>query len=185
MSDSPTKSFAATVLTFRDIVLLRRGPEDLPASWALLLLTIAGQVVVALLIGAVLPPLPAKAATPDHSLAMLLIDLLVMLLWGWGILRMAEKPERYLQMMTAIFGCQLVLQPLVAPAAWAVGFYGTESPWSLPAAVLGVWALVVLARVLRAATEWAMFSCVFLVFGQVVLTYLVAIAVFPDFLKPP
>jgi hypothetical protein len=186
LSDSSTKSFATALRLFWDIVCLRRGPEDLPASQALLAMTIFAQAVLGLVIGAILPPVP-MAKADDHSIALLLIDILVVLLWGWVILRVAGKSERFLQTLTAVFGCQLVLQPVLAPAAWAVAFYGKDSTWSLPAtlivAVVGLWGLAVLARVLRAATGWATFFCAALVVSQGLLTYLIAFALFPDLAK--
>jgi hypothetical protein len=187
LSDSPTISFAATVALFRDIAIFRRGPADLPVSWGLLLLTIVAQAIMGWVIGAILPPLPTQADAPDHSLALLLIDVVVVLLWGWVILQFAAKSERFVQTMTAVFGCQLVMQPLLAPAVWAVGFYGKESSWSLPMAALlsalSVWTLMVMGRVLRAATDWSMFPCLALVLGQGLLTYLVSVVLFPDLLK--
>jgi hypothetical protein len=37
-----------------------------------------------------------------------------------------------------------------------------------------------LARVLRAATDWPLFSCAVLVIAQNLVTFLIAFAVFPD-----
>ncbi len=136
------------------------------------------------MIGAVLPPLPEQAQAADHSIALLLLDLVVLLLWGRVVLQAAGRAERFLQTMTAVFGCQFILQPLLAPAAWAVSFYGEDSAWSLPAALvftaLGVWGLVALTRVLRSATGWSSFLCVLLVISQGLVTYLMAFALFPD-----
>lgn len=179
MSDSPSPSFGAIVTLFRDIAILRRGPEDLPASRVLLVLAIAGSMIAALVISSILPPLPVQANAEDHSIAVMLIDLVVTLAWCWAMLRIAGKPERFLQTATALFGFQLVMQPLLVPAGWALGKYGMESLWALPVVVLGVWVLAGAARIMKAATEWGMLPCLALVMGQDLLTYSIALTVFP------
>jgi hypothetical protein len=112
---------------------------------------------------------------------------MVILLWGAALLQTVGRPERFLQTMTAVFGCQLVLQPLLAPAAWAMEYYNKDPGWSLPAALLftalGVWGLIALARVLRSATGWSNFICALLVISQGLVTYLIAFALFPDLRK--
>ena len=41
---------------YTQIALLRRGPQDLPASGLLLVLTVAGYVAINFLVGSLLPP---------------------------------------------------------------------------------------------------------------------------------
>jgi hypothetical protein len=55
----------------------------------------------------------ANAVIPqpqNHPTALMLIDCLVVLVWGRAALQVAGRPERYLQPLTAVFGCELVLQ---------------------------------------------------------------------------
>ena len=64
---------------FTQIALLRRGPQDLPASMLLLVLTIGGYLCVNLLVALALPPVPHAAAASAHAvegqwLAPLLIE---------------------------------------------------------------------------------------------------------------
>jgi hypothetical protein len=184
LSDSPPKSVAATLALFRDIVLLRRGPEDLPASWVWLLATMAALPLVGVLIRSILPDVEPLPGVNDHDAGVLAIELIVPLLWGWGVLQLVRRPTRFLQMMTAIFGCQLVLQPLIMPAYWAIRYFAKESSWYFLGEALfiglSVWSTVVVARILRSATDWPMFFCVALIIAQGLVTYLVQLAVFPD-----
>ena len=53
-------------------------------------------------------------------------------------------------------------------------------PVSLIIVALGLWALVVNARILRAATEWPIFSCVALVLAQALLARGALLMVFPE-----
>ncbi|MEO8546348.1 MAG: hypothetical protein ABI434_22365 [Burkholderiaceae bacterium] len=184
MSDSPTQSFTATLALFRDITLLRRGPEALPVSWTWLVATVVALPVVGLLIGSILPDVPPIPGVDDHDVGLTAIELVVPLLWGWGVLQIVGRSERFLQMMTAIFGCQLVLQPVIMPAYWAMRYFPKESNWLFlgEAAYVGlsVWSTVVVARILRSATDWPMFFCVVLVIAQGLATYLMQFAIFPD-----
>jgi hypothetical protein len=184
LSDSPTKSIAAALALFWDIACLRRGPEELPVSSAWLLATIVSQGVLGLAIAGMLPPIPPKPGMQDHSLAWLAIDVTVALLWGRAILQAVGRPERFRQMMTAVFGVQLVLQPALVTAYWFAGYLEKSSGWILPAVLLAtalsVWTLLALARVLRSATGWPMFPCAVLVIAQGMVTFLVAFAMFPD-----
>jgi hypothetical protein len=184
LSDSPSKSIAAALALFWDIARFRRGPEDLPVSSAWLVATVVAHAVLGLVIAGILPPLPPRPGVEDHSLAMLLIDVIVALLWGRAILQVVGRPERFRQMMTAVFGVQLVMQPALVTAYWLAGYLEKGSGLILPAGLLvtalSVWALLALARVLRSATGWPMFPCAVLVIAQNMVTFLVAFAMFPD-----
>jgi hypothetical protein len=186
LSDSPQRPIAILTL-FRDIALMRRGPEELPASLSLLLVTMVAQAVLAVVLGGLLPELPAKPGVGDHGLAVLAIEAIMPLLWGWGVMQVARTPERFLQMMTAVFGCQLVLLPLAVAAVWATRYFGKESSLLLLAEaaqiVLSVWITVATARIVRAATDWPMVACVVLVIIQSLAILLVSLALFPDLLE--
>ena len=69
------------VRLFTQIALLRRGPQDLPASALLLGLTLAGYLGVNALVSALLPPVS------DWPLQ-LLVDTLFMLAWYVALLRL-------------------------------------------------------------------------------------------------
>lgn len=184
MSDSPTKSVASTLTLFWDIACLRRGPEELPASWPWLLATIVLQTVAGMVIGEILPALPPRSGIEDHGLALLAIELAVPLLWGAAILHLVGRPERFLQMMTAVFGFQLVIQPVIVPAIWATMYFGKQSAWLAPAQVLflamSVWVIVVQARIVRAATDWPVFAAVAAVIAQSLAASMIIFLLFPE-----
>jgi hypothetical protein len=185
LSDSPIKSVSATLAVFRDIACLRRGPEELPVSWGWLLATIVAQAALGLVIASILPPLPPTPGVEDHSLAWLTLEVMVLLLWGRAILQVVGRPERFLQTMTAVFGVHLVLKPMLVTASWAARYLeknsGGATTAELVAIALSMWTVVVLARVLRSATDWPVFACGVLVIAQGLVFYLIAIAIFPDF----
>ena len=92
---------------YTQIALLRRGPQDLPASMLLLALTVVGYFAVNCLVSTVLPPLPGS------WLAQLLVDVAFTFAWYVLLLKFAGKPERFLQTTTAVFGFQAVLSPML------------------------------------------------------------------------
>jgi hypothetical protein len=75
---------------YMQIALLRRGPQDLPASRLLLVLTVAGYLAVNFVVSSVLPP-------GGRWLEALLVATLFTLLWYMLLLRLAGRPERALR----------------------------------------------------------------------------------------
>ena len=162
---------------YADIARFRRGPEDLPASANLLLVTLVCYALLDALLLSIAPNLPGNHAV------LIGIDIGVTLFWYWMLLRIARKPERYLQTVSAVFGFQLVLAPVLLATGWAFLKYQADPTWQLPVALLRlvveVWALVVLSRILRSATGWPMAGCVALSIAQELITLLLVSAIVP------
>jgi hypothetical protein len=162
---------------FADIARMRRGPEDLPASSTLLLVTLVCYAVLDAVLLSIAPNLPGNPAV------LIGIDIGVTMSWYAMLLRIAGKPERYLQTVTAILGFQLVLAPLLIASGWLFLKYQADATWQLPVSLLRlvveVWALVVLSRILRSATGWPMFGCVALSIAQELITLLLVSAAVP------
>ena len=120
---------------------------------------------------------------PGNHVVLIGIDIGVTLFWYWMLLRIARKPERYLQTVTGILGFQLVLAPVLIASGWAFLKYQADPTWQLPVALLRlvveVWALVILSRILRSATGWPMAGCVALSIAQELITLLLVSAVVP------
>lgn len=177
--NAPFRStFAAAVEAFVGILRFRKGPEDVPASRPLLAGVVLGQVLLGLLLLAIPPE-----SQVESPLVVVALELGVITLGVLFILRMAGFPERFTQTVTAIFGVQLVLAPLVYAARWLLVTYQADPVMQTPAlfisAVIAVWLLVVTARILRSATGYPLFTCVFLVIGLQIATLLVVLGIFP------
>lgn len=175
--NQPASGVSATLGLFADIARLRRGPEDLPASANLLLMTTVAYAVLDALLLSVAPGLPGNPAL------LIGIDIGVILAWYAMLLRIAQKPERYLQTVTAVLGFQLVLAPLLIASGWLFLKYQADTTWQLPVAMLRlaieVWALIVLSRILRSATGWPMFGCVAMSIAQELITLMLVSAAVP------
>ena len=163
------------VRLFMQIALMRKGPQDLPASATVLAATAAGYFLVNCLVSAALPPI--RGPWFGH----LVVDVLFTLAWYALLLRILRRPERFLQTTTAVFGYQAVLSPFWIACVWLIRQFAEDDAWRFPIVLLGlaivVWLVAANARVLKAALEWTLPSCVALVIlqilaGQVLLVYL-------------
>jgi len=136
-----------------DICLLRGRAQDLPASMNLVWLTAVASVAV----NALGMPEPAL------DLAQLLFIASQALLFGaavWLLLRLRGFPTRWLQTVTALYAVDAVFSLLLLPflpALMEMIKLGPEAKPSWEAYVLlalSGWLLLIIARVLREATEW-------------------------------
>lgn len=151
-----------------DIILLRRGPEQLPASRTLLVLMIVLNFVGSLIWAGVVS-VPAIDAMLQS-----LIACGVMLLWYHWALHIAQKRERYLQTLTALFGVSAMFLPVLMPLVGAMLPYLEKAdPNSPPPAVLMImtmvvlfWGLLVNVRIVRVAFETNWVGAILLVLGE-------------------
>jgi hypothetical protein len=136
---------------FVDIVLWRRGPQDLPVSALLLGLSVAAYVAVSVLQLALLDE-PAAA-----WVVFVVLDPLMLAAGLWALLRFFGKTDRFVQAATAVFGTGAVLGfALFLPMQWLLGSAGLD-PESLLAGIAALSLVVVFAlvtgRILQLATE--------------------------------
>jgi hypothetical protein len=151
-----------------DIVLLRRGPEHLPVSPALL-----GWLVVLSIIGTGLMSLVTPVSMP-MAVGQGIIEAAVALLWFRAAFAAAGKLERFLQTMTAMFAVEVLLRPIMIPLVGALApFVLKADPNSPPPAALFlitmficIWAVVVYVRIVSLAFEWPWFVAFLLLVGQ-------------------
>jgi hypothetical protein len=161
---------------FAQIAVLRRGPQDLPASVLLLVLTVIGYLGVNFVLGSALPP-------DTRWREWLLVDTLFMLAWYAALLRLLGRGERILQTTTAVFGFQGVLSPLLIGSEWLLRRFGEDSTWQVPITCAGlllfVWLVAANSHIVRAALEWSATSSVALVILQTLVSWLLQFTLFP------
>lgn len=164
---------------YLDIVLLRRGPEDIPASQALLVATIALFAAVSVALRLVFPP--AVEAWP----VAMVVSIVFTLMWYALVLRFAGKPERWMQVVAAVFGIGCLLTPLLAPLEAVLGRYGgtpEQAPaWIVLVLPLAIYVVYLNARILRSAIEQPIPLCIVIVVLQWLLeAMLVSLVLGPD-----
>lgn len=94
---------------FLQIALRRRGPEDLPDSRFLLWMAGAVYVLTQAALAA------SVYATPMALVRSLVLDLLLLCGFLWGLLRLAGHTARYRQTLTAVFGTGALLSACMLP----------------------------------------------------------------------
>ena len=142
------KQIGKWFLSWLEQCLLRRAPQADPVSLAAL-----GGSLLAYL---ALDLLQARASSDwQTSLGMTALDMLIMVLFSWSVLRLTKKSARYLQTLTALAGTGAVLGlvglPLIQQAARA---HPGEDPGGMLVLgwlVLLVWSISVQAHIYRHA----------------------------------
>jgi len=153
---------------FIDIVLWRRGPQDLPASGLLVLITLAAYVAVTVV---QLLMLDEPAAT---WVFFLVADPLLLSAWVWLVLRLFGHAERYVQTVSAVLGTGALLGLAVYLPLQLIVIGSGQAPTSSLAQLLGLLLVVVFAlvtgRILKLATDSNLFTGI-----AVALTYFLVV----------
>lgn len=131
---------------FLDIALWRKSPAQLPASLFLLVLV---SFVVALLeiVGALLPPQPS-----DRIVTRVALSVGLPLAFAWVVLRIAGRPQRFLQTASALLGVAVFAQILIYPLDSLLSYLGTDRLVSFPLGLLLF--LIVMGYLLACANIW-------------------------------
>jgi len=175
--DSRAGGWRRAFRTFLDIVLFRQGPEDLPVSQSLLLVIIAANVLLGLVLDAALP------RSEFNRIPLAIAEVAFVLAWYWALLKVARRPERFLQTATAVFGVSIIILPVYTLAQYLVVGH---KPDDLPAIVLlfglviEVWLISVNVRILHSATQWPISVCVALMLLRTAVWWIVLKLVFPE-----
>ncbi|MCP4283322.1 MAG: hypothetical protein GY792_02545 [Gammaproteobacteria bacterium] len=148
---------------FVDICLLRTGPQDLPGSAFLVLLTatlslLTGTIVIVETFGSL-----ANALTAQLLDILLLLGLLRLLLQAKG------KSARFMQTASALFGSgvliNLVTMPLQLVASGDSSGSTANDLIGLFYLVFIIWAIVIVGHIIRHALEIRMVSGIVIALG--------------------
>jgi len=155
---------------FVEICLLRKGPQDLPASAVLLRLVILFYVLSGLLV------LMVGRTFADLFSIILLIALDIVILSGliYAILQVLGFLSRFLQTLTALFGTGTLLQLLILPLAVWMESVGIDStgvvlPWLLSQLLL-IWSLVITGFILQQAFSVSRLAGLLYAFGYMIIS---------------
>lgn len=166
-------SMIALLRFFVDMALMRRAPQDLPVSTALLGLL----AVVGLLIGT------ANGVElfggVRASAGVNLLDLGLTLILLFALLQLRDRIARWVQTATAFFGLGALggaVMLFVRPPLQMVG--GNELALLIEM-VIAVWLHVALGNVLRHALDIPLFAGVMIVFSYTVLAFNFIAQIFP------
>lgn len=172
------------ILAFVDIMLHRRGPEDLPASTFLVWTLLAVSLVVELVLRYV------TGASPRIMAVGALVAFLD--IWFvWALLRTFNRERRFRQTMSAMLGVDTILNVVSAPlvpvvnATAAASVAGsTQPPITLPVLItilIFIWQIDISAFVFARALERPYLLCL-----AIVIAYgLLMISLYSTLVPPP
>jgi hypothetical protein len=138
-------------LLFIDLIRLRRGPQDLPSSQNLLIITGFLLIVTAIL---------GDHMNDDFAgrLIFALTQVAILTITVWIILALNRKSERAVQTLTAFYGTSVLIQLVVWPfRSWLLSM-GEEAQQQatlplLAVIALAVWSFVVMVHIYRNALD--------------------------------
>lgn len=127
------------------IMMLRDGPQDLPAGPAAL------SLAVMLYVAASAASL-AAGQTPDHPVGILLLAVLLPLVLCRIVLSLRGRPARWEQTLTALFGSGALLSLISLPLSLGGG-PEPAAPMVVASLVLFIWSFAVDAHIWRHALD--------------------------------
>jgi hypothetical protein len=176
-------SLRALLVGLVEILLFRRGPDALPTSQVLLALTVGASAVTSAVLS-----LKLASETPKAWPVALVLSIAFLLGWYFVTLRRANKSERFIQTMTAMFGVNALTTPIIAPLAaylsqasqTPVGQTPAQAPGPFVffAGIVAFWVLAVNVHIVRSALEWSIPAALGLFIAQNLAWVLVSIALF-------
>jgi hypothetical protein len=155
------------ILAFVDIMLHRRGPEDLPSSrfllWLLLVTLLGVYAAITLWFGG-----------ESRNVGVGWLVILLNVWFVWALLRTFNRQGRFRQTMTAVIGADLMLTVLRAPLIPLVEVPAAQQP---PAVTLPMllttliffWSIDITAFVFSRALERPYLLCVAIVVAYTLL----------------
>ncbi|MCG6966902.1 MAG: hypothetical protein LJE59_10345 [Chromatiaceae bacterium] len=163
----------ALIRFFVELAILRRGPQDLPASSTLLSLAAVLNVLIGSANG------KALFGTVGAALGANLLDLVLTLLMLYLLLQFRGHAARLQQTATAFFGLGALaglVMLLIRPAAELLG---APQVAMLVDLVLAIWLHVALGSVLRHAIGVPLLAGVIIMLSYTVMAFSVIARVFP------
>jgi hypothetical protein len=139
------------LILFFDLIRLRRGPQDLPSSQGLLIVTGFCLIVTAILGDHFNNDFGGRLVFATSQVAILTATV-------WGILALNKKSERAVQTLTAFYGTSVIIQLAVWPfRSWLLSLSEeAQQQATIPLLVvvtLAVWSFVVMVHIYRNALD--------------------------------
>lgn len=158
---------------FVELAMLRRGPQDLPASRTLLILLAALSVLIGSVNGADL------FGGLRTALGANLLDLLLMMLMLFVLLQVKGHLARWQQTASAFFGLGALAGMVMLLVRVPAGALGIMELAMLADLVVAVWLHVALGGVLRHALDMPLLAGVAIVLSYTIMAFNIIARVFP------
>jgi hypothetical protein len=163
---------------FLDIVLWRRGPQDLPNSGLLVALTLIAYELVSLL------QIVLLTVSAGELLLYLVIDPLLLMGGLWLVMRLFGRSERWAQTTSAVLGCSALLGLVISvPMVLLAGPDLAADPpaWvRFLALALVIAFILVVGRIIKLATDSNLLTG-----SAIATTYVVALQALAGAMRAP
>lgn len=166
------------IKAFVDIAFWRKGPQHLPASALLFLLTMLAYLALSVVISSAAYQLSlASAADPvpqpkaiDH-----LVGLALTVGWIALLLSVARRAGRFLQTATAVLGVGIIIEPIVILLPAALARIGAGLLVVPLLVALFSWYLLAISQIIASALQVTLLTAVLLTFAFVLCQYFVTV----------
>ena len=146
--------------TFAEMILLRKGPEDLPRSSVLFTIVVFIWIVVGLAAVAVIESYASSGLLMDMALA------IIGLAFYAGAIHAFGKSARTLQSFTALLGCSVVFSIVLFGGRLVLPLFLTESEAEMGVQMIWLWSIPVEGHIIARTID-----------RQWVIGFLIAVAV--------
>ncbi|MEJ2575159.1 MAG: hypothetical protein P8106_00370 [Gammaproteobacteria bacterium] len=158
---------------FWELCLLRRAPQDLPASTALL----ASLLAINLVLGTV--AMAAQFGGSGTAFLASALDAAVLAGLLYATLSFAGHPRRYVQTLTAMYGVTVLFSAVLVAVQWLAVSLQLEVLAAFASLVLLAWVHVALGHVLRHALEMDLWAGIVIAIGYTVISLILVSTYFP------
>ncbi len=155
-----------------EICLLKKGPQDLPASPLLLKLLLVAYVVINLII-------LNMGVDFSSSLLQLGVEFIYLITFSYSLLYFFRRTPRYLQTFSALLGTDALLSLLSIPALASFTLNPSAITF-LAIFLLIIWHWLVYGHIFRHALEQSFPFSLGLVLLYLILIYWIMSALFPE-----
>jgi hypothetical protein len=163
---------------FWSVCLLRRGPADLPRSWALLLLVLVLDMALSISMQGLDKPSLLRA-----GIGLVLIGAVLDALVLWALTLFKNVRTGFLQALTAIYGTDFMMSLLMLPLVLG-GLWLPKTPWLTVMAfgqiVLTVWSLSIRGFIYYRSLSVGVFLANALSLTLFLLTVFISTQFFPE-----
>ena len=162
---------------FAQLAALRRAPQDLPASTALLVLLASLGVLIGTVNGSVL------FGGLREALGANLLDLVLSMVLLYALLQFRGHVARWLQTATAFFGLGVLAGLVMLLVRVVAEMLGVIESAALVDLLLAIWLHIALGNVLRHALEIPLLAGVMIMLSYTVLAFNLIARIFPPMLE--
>lgn len=157
---------------FFDISIFKKGPQDIPASrWLLRLLVPVYMGINYLIL--------LLSSDPFSAFLQVTVEVLLVIVFAWGLMVYVGKPARYPQTACALLGTDALISLLASPAIATLIGQGSAGAFLVVVGMI-LWHWVVTGHILRHALSQPFIFGLGVAFLYILASYQVMALLFPE-----